>query len=456
MGSVASRSQLPIARRVRKVPWALLDALVFTILAARQLLLVNRYAVNVLFWDQWDLYGPFFHSPGWWEVFAHQHGPHRMGVGALAMWAGASVSGWNCRYDSFEVSLFMIAAAALALRLTRYYDGHRLPLVAIPLLFFNVHQWEMLVAPSNPSHGAAPLFLLMLYCLAWFRRDARGRILALSALNFLLIFTGFGLFVGILTPVLLTVEGIQAWRAKETVHAGLAALGVGACMEAWALFAHGYVFNPAVPGFHFPYAKPLAYVTFVTSMLASFYHVPGPGLMSLVVGFSIASLLVGLCLWHVLRILVFGVAHEPRSVVIVCLTAFALLYCANTAVGRVMLGGYAAYATRYVPLMVPAALAIYLQLAQMSWRPWAGRVALLYILLLVPATAVTRSDEFTSMAYYSEGRQRWAQAYLRYHDQTKANEAAHFKIYPLPILADRLRYMEEHHLNFFRDTELSR
>jgi len=109
-----------------------------------------------------------------------------------------------------------------------------------------------------------------------------------------------------------------------------------------------------------------------------------------------------------------------------------------------------------VPLMVPAGLAIYLQLAQMSWRSWAWRLALLYTLMLVPATALMHADEHTMVSYFSEGRQRWALAYLRYHDQAKADEAAHFKIYPTPILADRLRYLEEHHLNFFRDAELSR
>jgi hypothetical protein len=440
----------------RKIPSSVLDGLVFVALAARQLLLVNRYAVNVLYWDQWDFYRPLFDNLGWWEMFVYQHGPHRMGVGSLVIWAGASVSGWNCRYDAFEVSLFTIAAAALALRLTRFYDGHRLPLVAIPLLFFNVHQWEMLVAASNPSHGAAPLFLLMLYCLAWFWRKTGRRILALSALTFLLIFTGFGLFVGVLTPLLLAVEGIQAWRAKETAHARLALLGVGACIAAWGSFAHGYRFEPAAPGFRFPYEKPLAYFTCVASMQANFYGRPGRGWTSLAAGFPLAGILVGLCGWHASRCIRLGVANEPRSVVIFCLTAFELMYCAATAIGRVPMGDDAGDASRYVPLLVPAGLAIYLQLAQMSWRSWAWRLALLYTLMLVPATALMHADEHTMVSYFSEGRQRWALAYLRYHDQAKADEAAHFKIYPTPILADRLRYLEEHHLNFFRDAELSR
>jgi hypothetical protein len=95
---------------------------VFVALATRQLMLIDRDAVNVLFWDQWAAYAPFFHHASWWGMFDYQTGPHRLGAGALVQGTVAGASGWNSRYDSFEVSLFTIAAAILALRLARLFD----------------------------------------------------------------------------------------------------------------------------------------------------------------------------------------------------------------------------------------------------------------------------------------------------------------------------------------------
>ena len=45
------------------------------------------------------------------------------------------------------------------------------------------------------------------------------------------------------------------------------------------------------------------------------------------------------------------------------LAVYVLVYCANTAIGRVFLGPEAPLATRYVTLLIPGMLAIFLQIA---------------------------------------------------------------------------------------------
>lgn len=428
---------------------------VFVGLALRQHLFVDRYAVNMMFWDQWDFYRPMFQHEGWWACFTQQQGPHRQGIGFVLTRILAEWSGWNSRWDAFSVSFTLIGAAALGLRLT-WQCGARvgLGLAVVPLLFFNLRQYEIFVGASNVSHGAMPMLLFMAYCLTWFVHDSRRRFTLLSGFTFLLIFTGFGIFVGLLTPLLLLIEGVQALRARDwrrTWWIGGALVGVGVV---WALFAHGYHFDSAVPGFRFPYEKPREYAYFVALMLANFYGVPGSGPGTLAFGFGISAVLAALCGWHGWRLIRRGVAEEPRSTVIFCLAAYTLIYCAFTAVGRVFLGFGWATSPRYVTLMAPAALTIFLQLATLPYPKLAGGLALTYALLLVVGTGFLREGDWEEVRRYCEGRKTWKVTYLTTHDEKLAEKKADFPIYPGSIAA-RLRYLERNRLNLFNPDNFS-
>jgi hypothetical protein len=425
-------------------------AAVFAGLAWRQLRFVGAHSVNILYWDQWDFYRPLFQGQGWWETFAYQHGPHREGVGLVLMRILADLSGWDSRWDAFAQSLILIGAAALGLRLaTRFgIPGSSLALAAVPLLFLNVLQYEIFVGAVNLSYSAMPMFLLMGYCLCWFARDARWRILAISALTFLLLFTGFGLFVGILTPLLLATECVQALRAREKGPAALSGLGLAASGASWALFSHGYLFQPAVPGFRFPYERPAQYFVFVGRMLGNFFGAPILSLSGVILGLLVAAALVLICIWHGRRVVRIGVAREPASVVLFCLSAFTLLFCTNAAIGRVFTGEIAPLSSRYVTLLIPGAMALFLQIALLGRRMALGWPAIAYAALLVPGTCFLRPLDVTGINWYTEGRTKWKAAYLETHDEAKADRIAGFPIYPGPI-GDRLRYLEERRLNLF-------
>ena len=38
---------------------------------------ISRYAVNLLFYDQFAFYSPIFDNKNLWQIFSWQHGPHR-------------------------------------------------------------------------------------------------------------------------------------------------------------------------------------------------------------------------------------------------------------------------------------------------------------------------------------------------------------------------------------------
>lgn len=422
----------------------------FALVALRQLHFVNTHAVNMLYSDQFDIYQPMYEGWGWWDTFALQHGPHRQGMGLVVTRVIASLSGWDTRWDAYAVSLTMIGAAFLGLRLAAQFGMPRssLLLIAVPLLFLNVHQYEIFAGAVNLSYGAMPMILFMAYCLSWFLANTLWRFLLIGVLTFLLIFTGFGLFVGFLTPPLVTIEALQAWRSGAKRRALLSLMALGITFAGWGLFAKGYTFQPAVAGFRFPYEHPLEYVVFIARMLGNFYGTAVLSRVQLVVGLVAALALVVISVWNGFRLMVRGVANDPRSVVLFCLSGFSILFCSNCAVGRVFTGPIAPLAPRYASLLIPAGLAIFLQLSVLRVRRPFAWLAAVYTLLLIPGTAIPRSDEVSGANWYTEGRRAWKAAYLSTHNEAKSDQISHFSIYPAP-LGERLTFLENHQLNLF-------
>jgi hypothetical protein len=52
----------------------------YVLSGARLFLLISRYSVNILAWDQWDIDdATLFQHHSLWEMFCWQNGPHRQG-----------------------------------------------------------------------------------------------------------------------------------------------------------------------------------------------------------------------------------------------------------------------------------------------------------------------------------------------------------------------------------------
>ena len=428
-------------------------------LAARQAWFVHRYAVDVLFWDSWDLYNPLFHGQGWWASFDYQHGPHRQGVGGLLIRAFATRTRWDTRYDAATVCGALIAAAIAAVWLAWRCGVRSWPLAAVPVVCLNARQYTMLIASANPSHGALPVLLFTLYALTWFVRSTAVRLTLLVLLTTALIFTGFGLFVGLLTPPLLYFEATAARRGDRR-RARAAAVAVGCVLLAWAAFAWNYRADPASLKFHFPADRPVEYAYFVGSLLANFAGL-GTGLgtdpaapptagegVTIAVGLALAAVVGWVCVDRGRRAFRAGVVRDRTSVVLFCLSAYGLLFAANAAVGRVPEGWRTAAAPRYVTLGIPAALAVVIHFGSL---PRAGlRWTTVAVAGLVAAGTVTLygTDRRAAVGLH-DGCLRWRDAYLATGDEVAADRRADFAIYEDVGLTDRLAYLRRNGLNLF-------
>ena len=441
--------------RVQLTPWLIALAILGSSLALayRFFALINSYAVNLLFFDQWDFYRPLFREQGLWGMFIYQHGPHRQGLGGVVIALVAGLTGWNSRADAFAVGAIIAGAMLVALYLKRHlFRTLTFADVIIPLIFLNTLQYESLVITPNPAHGAVPLLLVVCSALAWELRPALARYTALVVLNFLLIFTGFGIFMGLITPALLALDIFQQARSgrKNAWLPPLIALAL-ALMSIYA-FSIGYVFEPAIACFHFPYQRPWEYPWFIGLMLARFI---GLGYAALplpaaIIGCALFALMGSVGIYHTMILVRSGLQRNPTSLAIALLIGFSLIFCANTAVGRICAGIEGSQASRYMTLLIPAFFGLYLHLLSLHSTPIRYVALALCIALLLPLPL--QSNDAKVIQGFTEGKQRWKECHLRTGRIDHCVRVSGLAIYPAPQeIKERLAYLKEHHLNLFAD-----
>jgi hypothetical protein len=123
----------------------------------------------------------------------------------------------------------------------------------IPAVMLSMRQWEALVGVPNPAHSSLPLVLLMCYALAWTCRHRIVRYALALLFNFLAVFTGFGFFLGLITPILLIIDCLHIIRREGWRPAAPTICVFVLSLVTLGAFFHGYVFDPAAPNFQFPH-----------------------------------------------------------------------------------------------------------------------------------------------------------------------------------------------------------
>jgi len=244
-----------------------LIAVLCVVLYANWLVAIARFQPNVMFWDQWEFYRPLFQGEGWWARATQQNGPVREGLGFVVSGWILEATRWDVRYDSVWAASALLLAAALALRLKSKIAGPiRLHDAWIPLMCLGAGQFETVLAVPQVSHSVLPFALTLLAANVWLSSRAVLQYFGTAAVGVALTFTGFGLFAGSLITMLLAASAVRhAVKRERRVWPALAGLAVSA--GGWALFTRGYVFQPAVENYRFPWTPASDYLRFISLML---------------------------------------------------------------------------------------------------------------------------------------------------------------------------------------------
>lgn len=424
------------------------------VLAVRFFWLINRDAVNLLFSDQWDAYNPMFRGYGLWGMFTYQHGSHLQGLGAWLIYVYASLTHWNSRADAFVVGSIVALAMPLALVLKyRLFGAFAVSDVCIPLIVLTLSQYETLTVAPNPAPSALPLLFIVAYALAWTISSRMLRYLSVLMLNIGLVYTGYSFFMGLGTVILLGLECVQYLQQRAWHLAGQSTVALAAAAATFASFLSLYRFAPTVGCFRFPYERPWEYLWFMSLMLVRFvgFDFALAPFLATWIGAILLTIAIGIMAQRALRLVRNGVTSDAASLSIVILLGFTLIYATNAAVGRVCLGPNLAQSSRYMTLVIPAFLGIYLHF--LTLRPRLRMIMIvLFVMLLLPIPLAVRASDADASGGWRQVKQVWKACYLKHGTIERCGRVAGRLPYPAAApLQPKLAYLHEHQLNLFLD-----
>jgi hypothetical protein len=421
------------------------------ILATRLFLQVSHYAVNIFFSDQWDfLDATLFEKHTAWQMFRWQHGPPRLGLGTLLSKLLEPHFLWNSRGEAFVATAIVTAAAVCALFLkARVWGPLKVADIAIPILFFTPAQFEGLWVTPDFAHGPLPLLLIVLYCLALTCRRAGARYAIVLTINFVAIYTGFGLFIGFVTPIWLILEYYSKRTLGEAANSVLIPLAVS--LVSLGSFFVGYKSEPAAGCFSPLPARPLTDVTFFLGMLAHNFGARGPQIISIPLG-------TGVLIFSI-SVLVSFAKHFKESkglpgieLIPAVLVTFALLFSAATAYGRSCEGSHLAFVSRYTTYLALGILGLFLfSIGGRQQSPRTIWLGCLLVLLVIGALPTHPSDQ-RDMQVYHETKSTWRNCYLATEDIQRCDREAGFSVYGPPEqthLKEKLQYLKQAKLNLY-------
>src|SRR5579863_613459 len=432
----------------------LVVAAAIVLVGVRFFLFISAYSVNVLFLDQWDFLTPFFRgNPRFRDLFFFKWGWHREGLGLFLNKLLYPPTHWNVRAESFVIGGCIFVAMLLALQLKRRLFGSLgYSDVAVPLIVLTVAQAETITGTPHPGYACFPLLMMMMYCLALLCRHRLLRYGCLLLLNFLLIYTGPGLLMGVVTLGVFAFECYLNFHRLGPVGVALPGAGLAIAGASLGSFFLHYTFSPMVDCLVFPYHPLYAYPWFMALMFWSFIGPGHPVHLATVVGTATGALIllsVAAILVRHLYCLLKREQSLESALVGAVLLSYALLFSITAAFGRVCVGlPAAAQQSRYITWLIPAFLAIYFYLLS---RPASGirKLALsLFVVVLVPSSLTVRPGT----RWVTEGKRAWVACYERTEDIHQCDQATGFMVYPNPEatgLKEKLDYLRRHRLSFF-------
>jgi hypothetical protein len=271
-------------------------------------------------------------------------------------------------------------------------------------------------------------------------------------INFVTIYTGFGVFLGLLTPLLLVIDYRVNPRGTPKGRVYLLA-GLLLSLASFASFFIGYKIQTAAdcPVSHLQ--SPMSYAWFVCLMFAPFLSVRGIGLLPTVAGAVVVCALLASLALAIRNALRAQGEHVAGYMAITILTAYCLLFCLGTAYGRLCLGIQNAQESRYAIYLDLGLLGIYFSLLTTSNVIARNALAVVFALSLLGAVQPSQSVHYT-MTIEHNVKQAWKNCYLAIGDIEECNHYS--KVYPWEPerthLQDRLDFLNRTHQNLFVDS----
>jgi len=284
----------------------------------------------------------------------------------------------------------------------------------------------------------------MFYCLTLLHKNPKLKWVLLLVINFFSVFTGFGLFLGLITPGLAIREVIHAFKLRDKSYAFIYVISFSISILTWVLFFVDYKFADTAPSGP---TTLLGIFKFMALLLVHFYGASQSTYISLILGYGLLLLFLYITALHGYKLIKKDIMYSDLSLIIFCLCAYNLLYCFGTAYGRAGSTDLNAWsAPRYITLLIPGVLALILHVVgYLRSVLWSNVLCLTLCIGMFHFATYEQGG----VEYFSRGRKAWRDAYLKTGDSFKANEISNFRVYPVDVLENKLRYLKDKKLNLF-------
>jgi hypothetical protein len=414
---------------------------------------IYRNSVNIMFWDQWDFYNPLFNSDNLWEMFRFQHGPHRQGVGLILTNIVANLSNWNTQVESLTIGVLVFLSMIIALYLKKMLlKTFSISDIAIPLIFLTTSQAETFIGTPNPAHGAFPLLLIMLYCIGWTNQSLFFKYFTILLLNFLLIYTGFGIFISIITVVVLCIDIAHAVLNANKRYLFASCFALFVALFSMYSFTIGYSFNPA-GCFVFPHPRLWEYPLFTSLMFAHFHGLSiNNMIISSLLGGFFFFFAISICFYTFFKITQHGTSISPLMLITFILISFSLIFSLNTSLVRICNGLSASQGSRYMTSLIPAFFGFYLFLVNLAGYKFRSIALIIFVTILFFGVLNSNYKSSELIAFYTQNKTEWKQCYLSIEEIRSCELQTGFQIYPNPEatqLQKKLDFFKSNKYNLF-------
>ncbi len=390
-------------------------------------------AVNVPFWDEWDVGSLLIGNASLKELLLSQHDEHRIGVGLLLMKGLARLTNWSQTVEIY-VTATLIFAAAAGLVLLRYKTAGRISVLdlVIPLTVLNILQMENLIWGFQLMF-ILPLWFAVLWLLVVNLCPGNLRTRRNVALTVLSLLSAYSSLHGLLLPFITALFLVFEHREeKQATPQWIAFTAANTLIIAsyFVGFARDFQVSPASR------LSANMVVYFMAAISKGFFALgagifsPGPATTPLAFVLVLATLLAG-------TIGVAGLRSSDRRNALTgtFLVGYGVMFALLITLGRSSFGANQALSSRYVSYTMLVPVGLFFVFSDLRYGSYFKTAMLGYLLF---STVAQDRSIWSAADYVTEHKKMVLECYV--HAEANGSRTCFelFQLYPSQSRLDSL------------------
>jgi len=419
----------------------ILFLIVFTtvILTYRLFSFINKYAVNLLYDDQWWIADMIIENKPFKELFFYLYSEHRIGVGLIIMRTLAVLTYWNTRFENFGfgISVIIIALFSLALKY-KLAKKFEVTDIAIPIIIINLHHHENLLEGFRVMY-LIPVIIMYIYF--WlFNLKFGWKYIAILILVILSTFSGFhGIFLNLFVFLFEILKFIKAKNLKSKIANVIVLITVILITSSYFIGFSSDHSDFTIPTLYYFYETPTRMINQIFGTTLRF-------------PFNLISPLIILGAL-IIFITQFIKKRNLNLFPIFCLYFYSILFIITIIFGRNKFGPEVASSSRYVSHIVFLYLASYLTLILFLNKKLKK---ILFITIGIPILYFILFNNKSSYEvgnYYKNNKNAWIKCYLKKKNVHDCNDFFIFDKKHSNYLQTKVDQLEKKKWSFFAEIQ---